>query len=84
MEHEPGGDVGRVDRTVSRTAAGMGLRLPKQGRRIMTTACVVGHNEHADYFSKHPTVGPEPATGAYRSPNRRSGPPPARATGAAG
>ena len=61
MRHQPGSDVGRVDRAVGRAAAGLGLGLPKQRRRVMPAAVCVSRGQDADDLSQHAAVAPKTA-----------------------
>ena len=69
MEHQAGGDVGRIDRAVRGTAAGGGSRLVEQSCGVMVSALVVRDRHDTQHFAEHPAVTPESAHGVCRPPN---------------
>ena len=73
VDHEPGGDVGGVDRGFGGTRAGLGLGLLEQRRRVVLSGPRGGGGEDAYRFAQHATVAPELAAVANGSPDGGAG-----------
>jgi len=73
VQHQAGGDAGRINRAARRAAALLRLVLWEKGCLVVLPTMCVGGREHADDFAQHATVGPEAAAALGAAPNGAAG-----------
>lgn len=73
MHHQPGGNVGCIDRAAGRATADLGFGLCEQRRRIVRSSLRIGDGDDAQHFAEHSTVAPKATAMLHRAPDRLAG-----------